>query len=222
MPTAACDHARALDSRFLLRSFSPAPPRLPPWPMSRACGSISTAPRTLTFARTSHNDERASQALGFGAVAVNAMLYPRVLMATAVLNLSLLPYVVPYLALPAVITLAMTWIGAGRSDGEALARQRVANPLQLSTTLQMAAAILGLTDVDALTISMARHAAPAMSLHTAALAIAVGVLSNTALTLTIALFVGSLGFRRVAGGTLLGVVLAAGVSVAVKSYLSGR
>jgi hypothetical protein len=62
---------------------------------------------------------------------------------------------------------------------------------------------------------MARHIAPAMSLHTAALAIAVGVLSNTALKLTIALFFGSAGFRRVAGGALFGMVVAAGMSLAM-------
>jgi uncharacterized membrane protein (DUF4010 family) len=75
------------------------------------------------------------------------------------------------------------------------------------------ATVLGLTDVDALTISMARHVASAVSLETAALAIAVGVLTNTALKLTVAVFFGSPGYRRLAGGTLFGMVLAAGVSL---------
>jgi uncharacterized membrane protein (DUF4010 family) len=82
------------------------------------------------------------------------------------------------------------------------------------------ASVLGLTDVDALTISMARQVAPAISLPTAALAIAVGVLSNTALKLTIALSVGSPGFRRVAGRALFGMVLAAGLSLAMEYYAS--
>jgi uncharacterized membrane protein (DUF4010 family) len=201
-------------------------------------GLASSTNVTFTFARTSHTDDTSGRALGFGAVAANAMLYPRVLLATAVLNLSLLPYLLPYLALPALMALAMTWIGARQSDAVELAEAQVANPLQLSVALQMAAifqgvlmlvwaaaqyggdrgilgtaTLLGLTDVDALTISMARHVAPAISLQTAALAIAVGVLSNTALKLTIALFFGSPGFRRVAGGTLLGMILVAGISL---------
>ena len=45
------------------------------------------------------------------------------------------------------------------------------------------AAVLGLTDVDALTVSMARGVAQAVSLQTAAVAIAVGVLANTGLKL---------------------------------------
>lgn len=201
-------------------------------------GLASSTNVTFTFARTSHTEETSSRALGFGAVAANAMLYPRVLIATAVLNASLLPYVLPYLALPALIALVMTWIGARQSDDDVIAEQPVANPLLLPVALQMAAifqgvlmlvwlagryggdrgvlgtaTVLGLTDVDALTISMARHVAPALSVETAALAIAVGVLSNTALKLTVALFFGSPGFRRVAGAALFGMVVAAGASL---------
>ena len=64
------------------------------------------------------------------------------------------------------------------------------------------AAILGLTDVDALTVSMARGVATTASLNAAALGIAVGVLSNTALKFGVALVFGSACFRRVVGGTL--------------------
>jgi uncharacterized membrane protein (DUF4010 family) len=52
-----------------------------------------------------------------------------------------------------------------------------------------------------------------VSLETAALAIAIGVFSNTVLKLTVAVFFGSTGFRRIAGATLLGMVVAAGVSL---------
>jgi uncharacterized membrane protein (DUF4010 family) len=201
-------------------------------------GLASSTNVTFTFARTSHTDETSSRALGFGAIAANAMLYPRVLLATAVLNLSLLPYVVPYLILPAVLAFAITWFGARESQGDVDAEQPVTNPLQLPVALQMAAifqavltlvwfagrywgdrgivgtaTVLGLTDVDALTVSMARHVAPTVSLETAALAIAIGVFSNTVLKLTVAVFFGSTGFRRIAGATLLGMVVAAGVSL---------
>ena len=201
-------------------------------------GLASSTNVTFTFARTSQTDQKSSRALGFGAVAANAMLYPRVLLATAVLNLPLLPFVLPYLMLPALLALLMTWVGARQSDVEDTAEQPVTNPLQLRVALQMAAlfqgvlmlvwaagrywgeggiigtaTVLGLTDVDALTISMARRVASSVSLETAALAIAIGVLSNTALKLTVALFFGSPGFRRVAGGTLFGMIVAAGASL---------
>jgi len=201
-------------------------------------GLASSTSVTFTFARTSHSDEAASRALGYGAVAANAMLYPRVLLATAVLNMTLLPHVVTYLALPALLAFAITWFGAKQSPADDVDERPVTNPLQLPAALQMAAifqvvlmlvwfasryggnrgiismaTVLGLTDVDALTISMARRVASDISLETAALAIAIGVLSNTVLKLTVAMFFGSAGFRRVAGGALFGMVLAAGASL---------
>ena len=204
-------------------------------------GLASSTNVTFTFARTSRKDQGSSRALGFGAVAANAMLYPRVLLATAVLNLSLLPYVLPYLILPALLAFVITWIGARQSDGDDVTEQAVTNPLQLPVALQMAAifqavlmvvwvaghywgdrgiigtaTVLGLTDVDALTISMARRIASDVSLETAALAIAIGVLSNTVLKLTVTVFFGSAGFRRVAGATLFGMVVAAGASLLLR------
>jgi uncharacterized membrane protein (DUF4010 family) len=201
-------------------------------------GLASSTNVTFTFARTSDRDEATSRALGYGAIAANAMLYPRVLIATAVLNAALLPRVVPYLILPALLAFAMTWVGLRQSHRDDVAEQPISNPLQLSAALQMAAifqgvlmlvwvagryggdrgivsvaTVLGLTDVDALTISMARRVASDISLETAAFAIAIGVLSNTVLKLMVALFLGSPGFRRVAGATLFGMVVAAGASL---------
>jgi uncharacterized membrane protein (DUF4010 family) len=73
------------------------------------------------------------------------------------------------------------------------------------------AAVLGLTDVDALTISMATVVAETISLHTAAAAIATGVLANTSLKLGVALVFGSGRFRTIAGGTLIAMLLAVAV-----------
>ena len=75
------------------------------------------------------------------------------------------------------------------------------------------AAILGLTDVDALTVSMARGVAKTVSLDPAALAIAVGVLANTALKLGVALVFGTACFRRVVGGTLALMIVTAAAAL---------
>jgi len=80
-------------------------------------GLASSTSVTFTFARTSRSEGSSERALAFGAVAANAMLYPRVLIATAVLNLPLLRHLLPYLLLPALLAFAMTWLGARRSDG---------------------------------------------------------------------------------------------------------
>jgi uncharacterized membrane protein (DUF4010 family) len=101
------------------------------------------------------------------------------------------------------------------------------NPLQLWGALQMAAlfqlvlmivfvarnwfgtagiftsaAVLGLTDVDALTVSMARGMAGAIAVDVAAAAIAVGILANTGMKLALALLLGNRTFRVIAGGAL--------------------
>jgi uncharacterized membrane protein (DUF4010 family) len=69
------------------------------------------------------------------------------------------------------------------------------------------AAVLGLTDVDALTMSMAR--APGLTAEVAVLAIAIGIAANTALKLAIALFFGTAKFQVIAGVTLAAMLLAA-------------
>jgi uncharacterized membrane protein (DUF4010 family) len=76
------------------------------------------------------------------------------------------------------------------------------------------AAVLGLTDVDALTMSMAR--APNLSVEIATLAIAIGVAANTALKLAIAMFFGSSRFRTIVGAALALMLLSAIAIVVVR------
>ena len=72
------------------------------------------------------------------------------------------------------------------------------------------AAVLGLTDVDALTVSMARGVAQTVSPGVAATAIAIGVLANTAMKLGLAVFFGGRRFRTIAGGALALMLVASG------------
>jgi uncharacterized membrane protein (DUF4010 family) len=186
-------------------------------------GLISSTNVTFTFARLSRSEPSLARVLASGAVGANAVLYLRVLAAIAVLNVALLPLVVPYLAAPAVVAALGAAAGARtHRQGDTAPRVLVRNPLQLSAALQMAAlfqivlvivhlaqniwgrsgvlttaAALGLTDVDALTVSMARGVADTVSIGTAALAIAVGILANCALKMGIALVFGAPQFRAI-------------------------
>jgi uncharacterized membrane protein (DUF4010 family) len=204
-------------------------------------GLISSTNVTFTFARESRTRAAIDRELAFGAVAANAMLFPRVIVATALLNARLAPLLIPYFAAPAAIAAFVAAFGARRiSTGEADAGTRH-NPLQLVDALRMAAlfqivliavhlaqrgwgesgvlataALLGLTDVDALTMSMARGiAADAASLDLAARAIAVGVAANTVLKLMLALVFSTGTFRLIAGGTLTTMLFASLVWLAV-------
>ncbi len=69
-------------------------------------------------------------------------------------------------------------------------------------------ALLGLTDMDALTLSMTRLAADPSHLRIAATAMAIGVLANTLLKLSVVLVLGRGGFRWKAGLALLALLLA--------------
>jgi len=205
-------------------------------------GLVSSTNVTFTFARASRVEPANARALAFGAVAANAVLYPRVLVATAVLNLALLPAIVPYLVPPALVAACAAAIGFRRTPRDGLADPALANPLQLVGALQMAllfqavlmlvelagrvwgqagvltsAAVLGLTDVDALTVSMARGVAYTVSLQVAAIAIALGVLSNTVLKLMVALFFGSQAFKKVAAGTLALMIVGAAAALVLQA-----
>jgi len=69
--------------------------------------------------------------------------------------------------------------------------------------LLTSAAALGVTDVDALTVTMARGLGARAGLDQAAQAIAVGILANTVLKASVAAVIGRGAYRRLAVGALL-------------------
>lgn len=198
-------------------------------------GLVSSTNVTFTFARTSRTEAAMDRALAFGAVAANAMLYPRVIVASAILNPAVVGPLLPYVAPPAAVAALAALIGFRASSTVDVPPVAQRNPLQLGSALQMAAlfqivlmavfvaretggtsgvftsaAVLGLTDVDALTVSMARNVARTVSPGVAATAIAIGVLSNTGMKLALALLFGSRGFRLIVGGALALMLVALG------------
>ncbi len=202
-------------------------------------GIISSTNVTFTFAQASRREPANDAALAAGAVAANAVLYMRVCMAIAVLNASLLPLAIRYLLPPALVVMAMAAICAQGSIHDESPSRTSRNPLAIVAALQMAAvfqvvilvvravragwgtsgivttaAVLGLTDVDALTLSMARNVSP---LETAALAIAVGVLTNTVLKAVIAVAFGDRRFGVRVGGALVASGVVGAVAIGVLS-----
>ena len=193
-------------------------------------GMLSSTNVTFTFAQASRREPANASALAGGAIAANAVLYLRVVAAIAVLNAPLLAFAIRYLLPPALVVAAALAFRARQSAPDDRSSQMSRNPLQIAAALQMAAvfqvvlvivrsvqaawgtsgilttaAVLGLTDVDALTLSMARSVS---SLETAALAIAVGVLANTLLKAAVAIFFGDRHFAlRVASVLLLSAAI---------------
>ena len=201
-------------------------------------GLVSSTNVTFTFARLSRGNPALERALAFGAVGANAVLYLRVLAATAVLNAALVPVLIPYLVMPALVGALTAATSLRRSSDAGAPVLPQDNPLQLRAAMQMAilfqgvlmvvffararwgesgvltsAAVLGLTDVDALTVSMARGVAKTVSLEAAARAIAVGVLANTVVKLGVAVLLGSARYRAIVGGTLILMIAAAAAAL---------
>jgi uncharacterized membrane protein (DUF4010 family) len=165
--------------------------------------------------------------LAHGVVAACTVLFLRAFVATLVLNPALARALISYLVAPFLVGLALLVTSLRDSPAQTEAVPLPRNPLRVPAALQMTAifqvvmlavamvrhtwgnpgvvasgAVLGLTDIDALTISMARGAGADLPVEFAAQAIALGILTNTLLKLGIVLVVGVAPFRRFAAPTL--------------------
>lgn len=190
-------------------------------------GLVSSTNATFTFARLSRQEGLPSATLATATIAACTMLFPRVLVATAVLDVRVAAALVPYLTPPFIVGLLAlgVWLRGRRAEtGDGTT---AANPLQVWPALQMAAtfqlvlfavafvrghagdvgllatgAVLGLTDVDALTVSMTAMASSGLAPDTAARAIAIGILSNSVMKATLAVVLGTSAFAGRTGGVL--------------------
>ena len=179
--------------------------------------------------------------MALGVVSACTVLPVRVAVLTALIKPSLAAATLPFLAFPLAVGLLACFLMLRRGDPAPAEARTPGNPLRLLAAIQMAAAfqvvlylmswvrdrfgspgmfgsaaLLGLTDVDALTYSMVKLGAAASLLPTAARALAVGVLANTLLKLAIALSLGRGSFRKAAG---LGLAALAVGSAAALAFL---
>jgi len=189
-------------------------------------GLVSSTSVTLGFARASREDPTVGGALAQGVVAACAVMFVRTLVACTVLRPELARAALVYLALPAIGGAALALVGR---DGARVppAPEGPANPLQFRGALQMAAlfqvvlflvyavrqvwgdagligtsVILGLTDVDALTVAMSASVRDGTPATVAARALGVGALVNTLVKVALAIGIGRGRFRHQAGAAL--------------------
>ncbi|MGE0863338.1 MAG: MgtC/SapB family protein [Vicinamibacterales bacterium] len=196
-------------------------------------GLVSSTSVTLTFARLSRAHPTQAAPLATGAVAASVILFLRVAVAVAVLNTALLPTLAWYLAAPLVAGLAVLALAWRSLDGPKSAPSELRNPLQFRAALEMAALfqvvlfavyyaqtwlgesgvmaggfLLGLTDVDALTLAMARSVASGTTVDLACRAILMGVIANSLMKAGIATVVGERRFAWQTGASLLAMAAA--------------
>ena len=200
-------------------------------------GLVSSTAVTLQFSRRSRHEPSVATSLGLGIVAACTVLIVRVAVVTTALRpsvaVALLPYLVPPLIVGGVIVSLAFWKLPKSAEGQAAAELQ--SPLRIGTALQLALAfqvalfairisqetfgntgvltsafLLGMTDMDALTFSMARLGDAPAAIALAAKAIAVGMLANTCLKGTMVLLLGTNELRRVAGGGLAALGIGSG------------
>lgn len=203
-------------------------------------GLISSTSVAITFARASRGADAPALPLASGVIAASTMLFVRVLLASAILNQTLALALAPYLLAPFCVGLAVTGFSvrsAGHGNGQI---EPPTHPLQFSGAVQMgllfqvvlfvvyvmrqqwgesgllaSGAVFGLTDLDALVISMAKAVGAGVPGPLVAHAIVIGTLSNTAFKLTVTGILGRGSFRRLTAGGLALMGVACTVSLAL-------
>lgn len=206
-------------------------------------GLVSSTAATVSFATRSRESTAHATALAGAAGLASLVMLLRVGILTAVANPDLLTLLSPFLGL-SVAGGAAALIGLLRRAPAADERvPQVTNPFRLAEAVKfaafyavvlfvveaagrylgtwgiVAAAVLaGLTDVDAITLSLAGAAGAALPPTTAATAIAVAALSNTVAKCGYAVWLGAPQFRR---GMLvvLGAAFVAGAGAVVAAIL---
>lgn len=211
-------------------------------------GLVSSTAVSLSFARQSQTDASiaAGNAFAAGILLSWVVMFVRVIIAVAFVNLGLVGVVLaPFLAMAAITALLAGWFywrgsGAARA-GEARSEVPLKNPFSLweaskfgllfavvllvvqltqrylhGEGLYVVAAIAGLTDVDAITLSMADFARLGGDAGTAVGAIVVAALANTVVKCGLVVALGSPALRvRLLPATV--AILALGIAIVLAS-----
>ena len=202
-------------------------------------GLISSTNVTFTLSRLSASEPQAGLPLALGVFTACTVMYLRVAAITAVLNPSLSLALIPYWIAPVLVGIGISAFGLRRSSKANSETEAQGNPLQVTAALQMAllfqvvlfglaavkehfgqsgilvsGAVLGLTDVDALTISMSKTAAESGQVQIVAKAVAIGCFTNSFFKLGIAIVLGRGNFRRIVIAGFIAIILAAALSLA--------
>lgn len=182
-------------------------------------GLTSSTATTLSFARMGRRQPSLAPILASGIAVAAATMFPRILLEVAVVNPGLLGRLAPAI----VVTTLLVLLGAAllwwRSPGPAESGEvELKNPFEISPALQFAfllalvlllaeaarqwfgdtgvlvlAAVSGLTDVDAITLSMARMAKGQLAPDSAVGAILLAAAVNTAVKVVLAALLGGFG-----------------------------
>jgi uncharacterized membrane protein (DUF4010 family) len=203
-------------------------------------GLVSSTSVTLTFARLSKSHQQQEGPLATGVVAASTVLFLRVAVAVAILDANVLPVLARYLAAPfvaATVALGLAWRSL---HGSRVEPSKLKNPLQFRNAIEMALLfqvvlfavfymrewvgdvgmlasgfVLGLTDVDALTLSMTRSVRTGTTIESACRAITAGIIANSLMKAGIAVAIGTRRFAWQAAAGLIAMAAAGAAALFV-------
>lgn len=205
-------------------------------------GLASSTATTLAFSRRSREDPELSIHYAFAISTACTVMVPRVIAIVAVLNPSLAWATALPLAAMTLPALGFAGWYAGRPTTEMnLSAPAMSNPLSLRTSIKFAllyalfaflvkaatqldwqqgllplSFVSGLTDMDAIALSMAdNQKSGTVGLELAAKAVVMGAVANALLKAGMAAALGSPGLRRPVVGVLVATALIGGVAIAV-------
>ena len=212
-----------------------------------AGGLASSTAVTFSFARLARVNPDDARLLSAGIVVAASTMFPRIIVVAAAINPTLaMTLILPLGCAAAAGFLAAAWLGLGQTqkDGEDASSLRLSNPFELGMALRfgaflmgvillaraleawlgdvglyVVAAISGLTDVDAITLSYARLAGDRTASDVAAIGILIAAASNSFLKAGVALYVGSGRLMTTVALPLIICVVAGAVGYALGAYL---
>ena len=204
-------------------------------------GLIASTAVTLNFSRESAKSPSLGGVLALGVLAACTVLYLRVLVLCAALNPDVATAALRFVLPPFVAGVVLLLVFFRRFTRAEVSAPEPSNPLRFVSAVTMAlafqavlylmvwvqprfgvkgvfvsAALVGLTDADALTFSMTTLGRDASLVPVAARALGIGALSNTLFKLALAAALGRGLFRRVALAGL-GILASAGAAALVVS-----
>jgi uncharacterized membrane protein (DUF4010 family) len=201
-------------------------------------GLVSSTSVTLALANVSRRETALGRSLAAGTLGACVVMFPRMLLIAALLCRPLAGAVWPWFLMPVLVGLGLALRGLRLEETTEPSVAQDNNPLGLSAALKMAVlfqivlfgvafarqtfgpsglyasvGLVGLTEVDAVTISVSQSASASLPLDVATHALVLAALANTCTKLGIALVVGRGTFRRLAATGL--ALMAAGLGAAL-------
>jgi len=201
-------------------------------------GLVSSTAATVSFATRSRSQPGDAATLAAAAGLSSLVMLARVVILAALVGPATLPALVPVLAAAAAGGMGAVAVIARHGHHEAASEPAVTNPFHLVEAIRfavfyglvlllvevasrtlgtwgivVAAALAGLTDVDAVTLALAGGTVAGLDPGTAAAAIALAVLSNTVAKTAYAAWLGTRRFARATAAILGAAFVAGGIAL---------